>query len=134
LNDPSFDFNDEYDTAFTAFKVIMIILLGVGLAWMFFGFAQILKRYNDLIWRHKIFFSFSCYFIFCYFVCNINHFFLLLAILLVMFTGSINVYNLNGTKVMLVFGITNIYIWFLQILYSPYGKGAEGIFVSSIKE
>jgi len=112
LNDPSFDFNDEYDTAFTAFKVIMIILLGVGLAWMFFGFAQILKRYNDLIWRHKIFFSFSCYFIFCYFV--------------FMFTGSINVYNLNGTKVMLVFGITNIYIWFLQILYSPYGKGAEG--------
>ena len=70
LKDPSFDFNDEYSKTFTAFKVLMIILLGIGLAWMFYGFAQILKMYNNLIWRHKIFFSFSCYFIFCYFICK----------------------------------------------------------------
>lgn len=111
LDDPSFDFNDEYNTAFTIFKVIMIVLLGVGLAWIFFGFAQILKKFNTLIWRHKIFFSFSCYFIFCYFI--------------FMFTGAVNVYNLNGTKVMLVFGITNIYVWFLQVLYSPFGAGDQ---------
>jgi hypothetical protein len=43
-----------------------------------------------------------------------------------MFTGSVNVYNLNGTKVMLLFGITNVYVWFLQVIYSPSGKGFEG--------
>jgi len=112
LKDPSFDFNDEYEKTFTAFKVLMIILLGIGLGWMFYGFAQILKAYNSLIWRHKIFFSFSCYFILCYFI--------------FMFTGSVNVYNFNGTKVMLLFGITNVYVWFLQVIYSPSGKGFAG--------
>ena len=43
-----------------------------------------------------------------------------------MFSGTINVYNLNGTKVILLFGITNLYVWFLQIMYSPSGKGFEG--------
>ena len=43
-----------------------------------------------------------------------------------MFTGTMSVYNLNGTKVMLLFGITNVYIWFLTILYAPAGKGFEG--------
>jgi len=112
LKDPSFDFNDEYEKSFMAFKILMIILLAIGLAWMFYGFAQILKKYNGLIWRHKIFFSFSCYFIFCYFV--------------FMFTGTLNVYNFNGSKVILLFGITNLYVWFLQIMYSPSGKGFEG--------
>jgi len=112
LKDPSFDFNDEYEKSFTAFKVLMIILLGIGLGWMFYGFAQILRAYNSLIWRHKIFFSFSCYFILCYFI--------------FMFTGSVNVYNFNGTKVMLLFGITNVYVWFLQVIYSPSGKGFAG--------
>lgn len=112
LKDPSFDFNDEYEKSFTAFKVLMIIMLGIGLGWMFYGFAQILRTYNSLIWRHKIFFSFSCYFILCYFI--------------FMFTGSVNVYNFNGTKVLLLFGITNVYIWFLQVIYSPSGKGFAG--------
>jgi len=112
LKDPSFDFNDEYEKTFTAFKVLMILMLGIGLGWMFYGFAQILRTYNTLIWRHKIFFSFSCYFILCYFV--------------FMFTGTVNVYNLNGTKVMLLFGITNVYVWFLQVIYGPSNKGFEG--------
>jgi len=43
-----------------------------------------------------------------------------------MFTGTINVYNLNGSKILLLFGITNLYVWFLQVIYSPYGKGFEG--------
>ncbi len=43
-----------------------------------------------------------------------------------MFTGTVNVYNLNGTKVMLLFGITNVYVWFLQVIYGPSGKGFEG--------
>lgn len=112
LNDPTFDFNDEYHDEFKAFKILMIIFIAIGLGWMFFAFLQILRKYNTIIWRHKMLFSFSTYFIFCYFV--------------FMFTGTMSVYNLNGTKVMLLFGITNVYIWFLTILYAPAGKGFEG--------
>lgn len=126
LKDPSFDFNDEYHHGFKAFKVIMIILVGIGFAWILYGFTQILRKYNSLIWRHKIFFSFSCYFIFCYFVCKIDIKQFLLMRFIVMFTGSISVYNLNGTKVMLVFCLTNIYVWFLQILYGPSDQGFQG--------
>lgn len=105
LQDPSFDFNDEHSDAFNGLKITMIIILLIGLIWMLFGFAQIIKKYSTRIWRHRMFFLFSCYFILCYF--------------LFLFTGSLAVYNDNGTRVMLVVGITNLYIWFMMVLYTP---------------
>ena len=40
-----------------------------------------------------------------------------------MFTGSLTIYNQNGSRILLLIGILNIYIWFLQYLYSPSREG-----------
>mmetsp|Transcript_7082 Transcript_7082/g.6331 ORF Transcript_7082/g.6331 Transcript_7082/m.6331 type:complete len:458 (+) Transcript_7082:273-1646(+) len=112
-NDPGFDFDDDHHDTFNATKIIMILIICIGLIWILYGFAMILKKWNGIIWRHRMFFSFSCYFIFCYF--------------LFLFSGSVRIYNQNGTRVILVFGISNIYIWFLQYLYSPTKEGVKDV-------
>jgi len=116
--DPSFILPHEYEEIFTAFKMTIVLLFGIGLVWISYKSIQILRIYKNLSQRDKIFFTFSCSFIFC--------------ILIFMLTGSIDVYNLNGTKILLPFSLTNIYIWFLQALYSPSGKRFEAS-VSSIR-
>jgi hypothetical protein len=111
LQDPGFDFDDEHNTTFMAFKFILIVLLIIGLGWLLNSTVYICRNFQTRMWRHKMFFTFSLYFIICYFI--------------MVFTGSMSVYNLDGSRVLLLIGILNIYIWFLQYLYAPNAQGIK---------
>jgi len=56
-------------------------------------------------------FTFSLYYIVVYFI--------------LIFSGSISVYNQNGSRVLILIGVLNIYVWFLQYMYSPSSEGVK---------
>jgi len=69
--DPSFILNHEYEQIFTAFKISMMTLFGIALAWILYQSACILRIYQNLNQRDSVFFSFTCYFILSILLCKI---------------------------------------------------------------
>jgi len=111
LQDPGFDFDDEHQNTFMAFKFLLIVVLIIGLGWMLNNTIYIFRNFQSRMWRHKMLFVFSIYFIICYFI--------------LLFSGSLSVYNDDGSRVLLVFGIINIYVWFLEYFYVPSKAGLK---------
>eukprot|EP01016_Furgasonia_blochmanni_P005967 TRINITY_DN12362_c0_g2_i4.p2 TRINITY_DN12362_c0_g2~~TRINITY_DN12362_c0_g2_i4.p2 ORF type:complete len:156 (-),score=45.88 TRINITY_DN12362_c0_g2_i4:361-828(-) len=109
LRDPAFNFDDDYQIAYTVFKVIAILILIAIVGLLVHYSVQIIRNYGTRLFRHRIFFIFSVYF--------------LVSCFLFLFTGSLEVYNKNGSRVFLLIVITNIYIYFLMWLYSPTKEG-----------
>ena len=90
----------------------LLILSAVIVLYLSFWTIYIINSYKTRILRHRIFHLFSIYF--------------LIVCFMFLFSGSLKIYNENGNRVLLLIGITNLYIVFMLYLYTPTKSGIRG--------
>jgi hypothetical protein len=50
----------------------------------------------------------------------------IVAMMLFLFTdNALGSYNYEGTSFLFLYGLMNLYVWYLQFMYSPVGEEAE---------
>eukprot|EP01017_Pseudomicrothorax_dubius_P034233 TRINITY_DN4669_c0_g1_i4.p1 TRINITY_DN4669_c0_g1~~TRINITY_DN4669_c0_g1_i4.p1 ORF type:complete len:464 (+),score=84.96 TRINITY_DN4669_c0_g1_i4:141-1532(+) len=109
--DPATNYESEDEGTYQIFKVFSILLVMIVVGVLVNYYVNFCRVWNTRIGRHKNFFFFSTYFIFCTF--------------LFIFTGSLTVYNNDGNRVLIVISVTNMYIFFLQYFYGPSIEGIK---------
>ena len=68
---------------------------------------------EDRLWRSYIFMMFSCIFIF--------------TILVIILSNSLMPYNYSGSAIIVVYGFVNIYVYYLQMMYTITEEEVEKI-------
>ncbi|KRX05240.1 hypothetical protein PPERSA_06874 [Pseudocohnilembus persalinus] len=109
--DPGVDFYESFKTGYEVFKWFGIILISVFFLYIIYNYIQIARNFKSRIWRHRLFSVFSIYFIFC------------MAVFL--YSGTPNIYNYYGGRVLLFISILNMYLCYLQYMYSPSNVGLQ---------
>lgn len=108
---PGTEFYEEFSTFYEIIKYTGITFFSVYMLYIIFLYYKICQAYKTRIWRHRLFSVFSIYFIFC------------LAVF--MFTGTPHVYSSYGERVLLFICIMNVYIYYMQFMYSPSDDGLK---------
>lgn len=96
---PGTEFYEEFSTVYEVFKIMGLILFSIFLLYLFYNYFLICRVYKTRIWRHRLFSTFSLYFIFC--------------IAIFMFTGTPHVYSSYGERVLLFICIMNMYVYYM---------------------
>ena len=85
------------------FSIYFIVVL--------FFYYKIIQQYSEKLWRNKVFVLFSIYFIFAVFIS--------------IFSASMDIFNTSGNRVLLIITMLNLYVYYLQYMYSPSPEGIE---------
>lgn len=109
--DPSSTYDKMNSNTFLAFKILTFILACIILIYMLVNYYKFFKSYDGKIWRYKIYGNFSIYFIFTW--------------ALFLFTGSYQLYQFDGSKVLLSIALMNLYIFYMQYLWAPSEEGIK---------
>jgi len=109
LEDPGFDFDTEYQKTYLAFLIIAMLFCAFAALALLREIIYIFMNFKTRIWRQKLLFALSSFFIFAFFV--------------FIFSGSFSSFNDNGSRVLLSIGIMNLYVFALQLLYVPTKRG-----------
>jgi hypothetical protein len=104
-SDPTVVYESHRGEAFIAFYVIEFILVSLILVYICIQYIIFCRDYDKLIWRYKVFGVFSLYFILVY--------------ALIMFTGSFQIRSFEGNRVLLTVSMMNLYIYYMQYMWSP---------------
>lgn len=101
--DPSFHMNYELPIIHLVFMIAVIVLSAAFVIYTVYNGYYIKKKWNSLIPRHKFFCFFSLYFAIVFIV--------------IIATGHFHAYEENGIRIILLFGLLNLYIIMLQIFW-----------------
>eukprot|EP01017_Pseudomicrothorax_dubius_P031770 TRINITY_DN4091_c0_g1_i12.p1 TRINITY_DN4091_c0_g1~~TRINITY_DN4091_c0_g1_i12.p1 ORF type:complete len:209 (+),score=27.71 TRINITY_DN4091_c0_g1_i12:652-1278(+) len=69
-DDPGIDLETEYTNTYEIFKIFSLLLVLIVLGIFISYYMQACRTWQNMIWRNRIVFTFSTYFIFCAFLCN----------------------------------------------------------------
>lgn len=111
MDDPYTNFRDSFGGFWQFCKWVSIILFIAYFSIILIYYVKIYKEFNSLIWRNRLFVLFSLYFIIC---CAIF-----------VFSGSLDIYGSVGGRALLFIAILNLYIYYLQYMYSFSEQGVE---------
>lgn len=108
--DPGFHSRTEMPLVYQLFMIILMIYCIILVVGLLFNIYKIFKDWNQLLRRHKVFFTISFYFFFAFFLISL--------------TGFYQSYDSNGVKVLLVIFLGNFYVFLLQFLwrFAPEGN------------
>lgn len=108
---PLIEFQTDDYLAVTLCKYYVYIVLGVGALWSVIRVCQILPQIKNMDWRDSNAFTFSFYYILCY------GFFLI--------TGSLQVLAIKSERLVLLLGITTLFVVIMQAIVAPSGLESE---------
>lgn len=109
FSDPSATYDSLNSSAFLAFKIIFFLMVAIALVILLFYYIQYCRFYNSRIWRFKLIGLFTIYFVFSF--------------SLFLYTGSFSLYEFDGNRILLTITILNLYIYYMQYLWSPSAEG-----------
>lgn len=101
--DPGFHSKSDFPIVYKVFMIILIIYCSILLIFLFFNVYMIFKTWNQIIPRHKVFFSMSFYFFFAFFLISL--------------TGFYSSYDTSGVRILLIIFLGNFYVYLLTILW-----------------
>lgn len=89
------------------FKVVAFLLgiaYGAGIVYIVVQYVRICMLDESRMWRSQMFMFFSIFFIF--------------AMVLFLLTNSLGIFNYSAEQILLVYTLTNLYIIYLQYMYT----------------
>lgn len=93
---------------FKAAQFIIILTILIGFIYIVYRYLKVCMSGETKLWRNNIFMVFSCMFI--------------LALFIIIATNSLILFNYKGSSILLVYGLINIYVYYLQYMYSITGE------------
>lgn len=108
-NHPLVHFSNENSENFRSLKSLFFAVLGVIAVVLVFRNCRIFGKRSDLNGRDSLFFLFSSFFavVYCCFL----------------YTGTIEIYHDDKVRQILLYGLTNLYIYYMLHSYAPVGDG-----------
>lgn len=94
------------DRSILVLDFITSILFGIVMAYLVLQYLRICCYKTDRLWRSELFMSYSILF--------------MGAMVIFIFTdNALGSYSYDGTTVVFLYGLMNLYTWYLQYMYSP---------------
>jgi hypothetical protein len=95
---------DSFSSKFLAARIIIGIVVFCGVAYIAFRFVRSCMAPEGRTWRSELFMSFSSVFIF--------------AVFIMLISNSLILFNYSGSVVLIVYGLINVYVYYLQYMYT----------------
>jgi len=112
--DPGFQIHESYTWIYNIFEILTVIILISILINLIIYMIKVWINWPSLLVRHKVAFMFSIYFIFAFLIFLISE------------TGK--TYFESGKRAILLTCLANMYVFFLQYMYSISPEGEKGKF------
>lgn len=96
--------SSNFEASYIAAKVVIILSLLVSVTYIGYRYIQICRSPEEKLWRSNIFMVISSVFIFIIFI--------------VVAANQLIPYNYSGSSVLLVYGLVNIYVYYLQYMFT----------------
>jgi len=89
---------------FITAQAIVAITVLLGFIYVIYRYSRVCMSPDTKLWRTYIFMVFSCIFI--------------LSLFIIIASNSLVLFNYKGPSILLVYGLINIYVYYLQYMYS----------------